>query len=455
MNKNCKSTDCDLIRCAPIRKLLLLISCLVVSAEGCSGPGNVISQVRFSPDGKTLAWISEQSWSMLPFPDSSIVAVDYDLCWRDAQSNGPIHRVRLEDFRYHPDDGPVVFAANSLSFSRDSRYLAVAGPYRMSCVNLRSGWVSQIGRSNERARSITWFSENEFGYVVEFILTAGQLKRCEKKVWMDRNSRGRAQRTLLLDGARTEMEDYSWGPGGRYLLLLPTERLPWRLVDTQRPEPVHEFGRDHLLWSHVAWRSDGNAAFCLSLNEKQDKCEAIAANFVDQRFLDAPERIRGLFVLKEPSPWHATYNYLRDFRESLLDPTWTDDDKWIVVREPAFLICMETWEVLDIKTLLRERSAKKEQIRTRKLGVPGWLLVETVYSGPGQAMVISHNAVNMDDSRVTAIDDVYADSISSFRDHISPTGRAWARLERPSLGQNHVVVMPLSHPLVSRPDDAN
>jgi WD40 repeat protein len=319
------------------------------------------------------------------------------VCWRKTAPLSEVHVFDLEHLGQpvREYDYDTVLDIH-LSFSPDSRRLAVVSRYRIVILDLSSG-TDRCLFSNEDGgvSSFTWVDKDNAAYVVHKDISAHPLPddpwlalrqfasrreffRCDLTASTSRPQllyeEGPAVRFSGLFGLHSESwvnrewwPTEWWSPGGQYVLystggdaLSVADKASLRLLDVGTGKAV-TIRSDIASLQYVAW--------------KHNKPEALVV--LD----DGPDRIDTVYLVRAPAgeivPLQAPFNGVLKEGMVARAPMWTPDDQYVAVETPndACLVDVASAKVIPVRTafLSQTKSPGSTQIRIRPLGIPGWL----------------------------------------------------------------------------------
>lgn len=135
-------------------------------------------------------------------------------------------------------------------FAPDSRKLLVWTPESISIIELdRPNAMPEVVDKSDDAFCVSWVDNCTIGFMRSNTNPNGRLQNEIVKITL---SNGKCKRDVIASEDMGALVWVTWSPTGRYVLIHPSSKNPWRLVDLQN-RAIWKFGKE--------WEGDSAAAF--------------------------------------------------------------------------------------------------------------------------------------------------------------------------------------------------
>jgi hypothetical protein len=350
----------------------LAAGCLILLAHllgiGCIHSHTEAYNVRFSPDGKTVAFAyTECVGTYVPgaWP-TGLVSQKVKVCAADGVPRAKAFRICggiSSAYRYE-------FYVEELAFSPDSKRLAIWSTGRVSILDVQSGRITTLTRGHEAIKSIAWTSDDELAYSLVKRSTGWGTEPLEFRVYRQKIDASPDRRIQVYreEGPAVPLSAVP-SPDGRYVVTKPS---PWgqcRMVDVMTGKAI-DVGPKVGCVEGVAWRNDSSAVAC-----------SIRVHAVGPGGQWARPLGMAIHVLEVPpgSTSQLDAGGPMDGCGYDLAPRWTADNRYVVI-DAGWIQC----SLLDVRTqevvALKDAIVRKMQLNDETaaptlapLPVPGWL----------------------------------------------------------------------------------
>jgi len=341
-------------------RILSVFPLIIASLTGClpvPRSGEHSGRVRFSPDGKWLAYLRARNWYVRSGPEPVTVRETVWFCWAKATEPGKQRRLKIAQWRAIRH-GASLLDRIYFEFSAQSGRVAITCPGRLVIVDLQTGSRTDIRLGDEVVTSLCWLDGNTLGYVTYATVGKGPQGCLRRTFWRHPVCEDVGVRrpihaddnveypvSILPDGrAVYEWPQEYWSPNGQYVIFRGASRPgPARLLLVNSGE-VRSVGREDTTLVAAAWKPDSSAVFWISSTGWGQPYLAFLLDVSEQEPVDLSADLRRFFKNSELS----------------IDRLWTADGKFVVGSTQefgGFLIRPHPWEVRFLGQALRSSGA--------------------------------------------------------------------------------------------------
>lgn len=372
------------------RWLLVPIGFLVLAGGACGGcifeAGSGIpcpGLVEFSPDSSMLAYSFAKGiqWRSL-LPANGVLCMNLEVRWRpvtSAQDQGafPVDELAVPRFDFYVLSEHVHWV-----FSPDSRHLAVVSPHNIDIIDIASGKSRRVKGDGDLVSCLFWTAPDEIVYMAHssrFRLKPEDNNDPDEEVsdvtvWRQKIEARPGDRVALFRDKRVRAGTHflNWGlahpsPDGRYLVFKSNlDGVSLTLLDVAKGtvRPLVPCGV--LYEKKTAWKPDGSAVLC-ACSTMRGGCHAVLVEPETGKTEDLTALFEKTFGRLVPK----------------LDPLWTADGRFVVVRpheapSRGALLQVHPWKVIPLGDQLarRQNLDKEEFVTLRRVPLAGWVLAK-------------------------------------------------------------------------------
>jgi hypothetical protein len=398
---------------------------LLVLAVQCTGCAySQLGERQFSPDSSKVAYVREDVLTLSKIPHTGIPDVRQTacICWWSGSDPNAHPCVRIDSVSPRREGDHLRWNVH-IQFSPGSRYLAVASPKGLSCVDLESGRVGQLSRPGELVTSMAWLDDDEIGYAAHTNPRGDYGMVTDRSFWRQKVQPAKENRALILretgiepssmGGLCSSWPGECWSPQGRFVVYRQgPARGRFHLLDVASAE-VQEFGRENSYSCGVFWKPDGSGVACFSqVKGSNRRLEALLVNPTSGEVCDFTEPFTDVF-----GPDAYGFD---------VDAFWTTDGEYLVNNDTqehgGCLVRPCPWEIIFCARRLgeqvpavRDESASYFQFaRLAQYPVKGWFVANIYgrgvylvnYEGTSFARASTRSYLCSPDGQYTASIDV-------------------------------------------------
>lgn len=337
---------------------LVVLAIGAVQIAGCIRTGSGSGTPIFSPDGKQICYIVEDSIEE-SFVDGKPLWFSLSLHWCSTSEPAKTSSVHIDavgiEYGYS-----TLF--DEIKWSPNSSRIAVMTPNRLIVVDPNAGRKYEIHDGS--IRSFAWQPDGQLVYSTR--RTKGKNRRrviCRENVDTRQSTDIVAFPELPGEGGRRRDQ---WAPSGRFVIFMePQVGGQYHCVDVTNGT-VRSFGQTDAYDKGVAWTPDSSRAFCLSNKVGFDDIfEAFVFEPETGKIVDCTRAFVDMFADHSPS----------------LEPLWTADGKYVIVNAldiRGHLIQPDPWQAVPLGQMLAAKltaPTKLSAIKPRlfRLPVAGWV----------------------------------------------------------------------------------
>jgi len=337
--------------------LLIRVVLWLLAARGCSTTSSRFEGAPlFSPDSSVIACLHTTT-STRPIPTHNPVYSAESVAVRWCSSKSPqqfketkVDSLRLDGNREYLDH------RSHLSFSPDSKHLAVVYRRGVLIIELATGRSWRPVESEDPVTSLAWLSGTEIAYVLHganrlFCRQAVADTASQRIVVHQDEADPDFEPHRLIFGFPDAWPTEYWSHGGRHVVFNSRRKL--KLLDVTTGD-THEFGRPHR-WSPqvvaVSWKPDDSAVLCIR-GDEDDGYEAVVLEPATHEITDVSTEFEAAFG--EDS---LSYAFSRP-GETAPSTRWTPDGQYFVVNcdnpRGGFLVQPRPWKVIPLGDRIRQ-----------------------------------------------------------------------------------------------------
>ena len=356
---------------------MILLTCIPTA---CAPPKSRYSYARFSPNGRTVAYLraDESAGIYLPIRDPLFgefvilrLFSDY-VCWFDIDTPASVRKARIPRSHSASNWGAPT------AFSPDNRFVALVGRKSLYVLDMSAGRFRRIDPKSQNVQQVAWISEKEVVYSTG---TPGDRILWDRDVsfYRERLDRPGGGSELIY----REPQGYQqarMSPNGLYAAVCPRRApsgqkvLPNRVVNLKKRKALGLGLPGGEMRSH-AWRPDSSLLACV-----------IAESF-DRYQKATPEHLILIDPVKEKVLWRE-----RLPSQLFQHLFWTADGEYLCLEvdskrpdqdgQGLFLIRPERSEFLAFRNGEIPNSVASDDHswwRIRSFPVPGWIQLRILY----------------------------------------------------------------------------
>ena len=210
---------------------------------GCGAfPGRSPGPIHFSPDSSVAASVWDD-YRCDPLNFERSLWQTSEVLWCRTNQPESVRSVRI--LSVGPDYGGYQLGGMiHLSFSPDSRHLAVVAPDALRVIDLADGRCWTATPPGEVVSSLAWFGSEEIGYAAHTALRWPSQDTTDRTFWRQRINASADSRTLVHREVRVKSDLCSripsfrwplehWSPGGRYVFYQPSRFSQAHVLDSR------------------------------------------------------------------------------------------------------------------------------------------------------------------------------------------------------------------------------